>query len=205
MLTMILDVKTNDLVDFAKSAEHPSQPHPVQYCAKLIDADTAETMMEVNCYVKPTDWEVTPALVDRHGVTTEYAAEHGIPERDVVASFMLMAHEAHVIAGFNVDFHLRAIRTAMIRSGISKEDADSLAKTIVKVDIMRVCTPICKLPPTDKMMARGIKTFKPPTLPEATLGVLGIETPAVHDAQLSVEMATKLYLALNAPRTPVEA
>lgn len=199
MRVMILSIATNDILAFDKPADHPDQPHPVQYCAHLISSDTGEVLEQTMFYIRPDGWEVRPEMVERHGVMTSYAEDHGVPEAHMVHSFLLTLAEAQLVAGFNIDFHLRCARTAMIRAGMSKEDADAAAKKIDKVDIMRGCTPICKLPPTDKMMARGIKTFKPPTLPEATMGVLGIETPPVHDAQVSVAMASLLYLHLNPP------
>lgn len=197
MRVMIFDVKTNADLLFDKPSDDPRQPHIVHYAAALIDSETGAILGREHAYVLPDGWSVADNVLARHGVTTEYADAHGIAERMAVTAYGMMVSKADRVAAHFVDFHLRAMRTAMLRAGMPRAEVDAKGKTVNKYDLMRVATPLCKLPPTEKMMARGVKAFKQPTMQEAARILLGEEFPDVADANVSVNTAMKLYLALN--------
>lgn len=197
MRVMIFDVKTNADLLFEKPSDDPRQPHIVHYAAVLIDSETGEIIDREHAYVLPDGWSVADNVLARHGVTTEYAETHGVSERMAVTAYDMMVSKADRVAAHFVDFHLRAMRTAMLRSGMPRAEVDARAKTVNKYDIMRMATPLCKLPPTEKQMARGVEAFKQPTMQEVAYILLGEEFPDVADANVSVNTAMKLYLALN--------
>jgi DNA polymerase-3 subunit epsilon len=64
---------------------------------------------------------------------------------------------------------------------------------IITHDVMKMATPICKMPPTEKMMARGRKDFKSPRLEEAYRIMFGERMDGAHDAMSDVKATARLF------------
>lgn len=203
MLTLIFDTETTGLPEWSQPSEHPSQPHLCQFTAVLFDDQTGEEHEYADFLIKPDGWIIPEELTVIHGISQERALAEGLPEAEAVKIFLALSSRADRVSGFNVDFDLRIMRIAMIRGGMLKDAADVIAANIKpkKHDVMMQAAPVCKLPPTEKQMARGIRGFKQPKLAEAVLAILGETMDDAHDARADVLATKRLYEHLNPATT----
>lgn len=203
MKILFFDTETTGLPLWSEPSDHPNQPHLVQFSAIFMDRDGINGPEVINMIVAPDGWTIPDEVVAVHGITTERATIEGSPENMAVDAFVELASKAELISGFGVDFDLRIMRIAMLRSGREKEACDEFASKIRKHCCMRQATPLCKIPPTYRMMASGRKTFKSPTLTEAVKELLGEDLPGAHDAMVDVEATSRLYFHMNKPAPPM--
>jgi len=205
MKIMVFDVESQSLPLWSEPSEHPGQPHLCQFTTVLTDADTQQELEYVDMLIKPDGWIIPDEVAAIHGITTEIALADGQPEADAVAAFTAMATKSDLVVGFNVDFDLRLMRIAMLRYGYTKDAVDAFAREQVKKHCaMRQATPICKLPPTERMMAAGRRTFKNPKLSEAVKAILGEEMTDAHDARADVLWTQRLYFFMNPTGRPAK-
>ena len=197
MRALVFDTETTGLPLWKEPSEHPGQPHLVQYTGVVVDTDTAEESDYVDTLVRPDGWIIPDEVSAIHGITTERALAEGVPEADVVRGWHDLLPTVDLVVGFNVDFDLRLMRIGLVRYGWTKEQCDEIAKAIRKHDVMRQVTPIAKLPPTNRMMAAGMRQFKQPTLKEAMLAVFGETMEDAHDARGDVLATLRLFMHLN--------
>lgn len=164
--TGVPDRKANWDTDFAE------YPHIVQMAWIL------GTKVE-NHIIRPDGWEIPQETVEIHGVTTEYALEHGEPFAAVVDMFIQDCHEAGLICGHNVHFD-----TAMVKANILRElgreyyDGNGVETALYKgkrIDTMR---PAMKW--VDARMSNGRLKF--PNLSELYSRCFPGESFPAHDA-----------------------
>lgn len=205
MRVLLFDTEISGLPLWSLPSEDPSQPHLCQFTAVVFDDQTGEEHDYVDMLIKPDGWTIPEELTAIHGISQERAEAEGQPEKDAVTVFQNLLRGVERVSGFNVDFDLRIMRIAIIRAGYTKEEADEIAAWIKprKHDVMFQSAPICKLPPTEKQMARGIRGFKQPKLSEAVQCILGETMADAHDARADVLATKRLYEALNPPPTVV--
>lgn len=204
MNIMLFDVETDGIPKWDKPSEDPSQPHLVQYTAVLTNADTQQEIEYVDMLIRPDGWVIPPVLSAIHGITQERALADGEPEAHAVRLFVAMTKKADIVSAFNVDFDLRMLRIAMLRAGMDKVRCDQHAQSIHKHCCMRQATPLARIPPTDKMMATGRKTWKSPKLAEAVKAILGEEMTDAHDARADVLYTQRLYFHMNPTGRPAK-
>ena len=87
-LALFYDTETTGLPDFKAPSEADHQPHIVQLAALLVDLDTRQTIQSMDVIVRPDGWTIPDEVAAVHGISTEHAAEVGIPERTAVQMFM---------------------------------------------------------------------------------------------------------------------
>lgn len=199
MKILVFDVETTGIPIWDKPSEDPGQPHICQYVAATFDSVSREETDYVAMILKPDGWVITPELTAIHGISQEYALAEGIPEVECARHFYKAAQAADRIVGYSVDFDIRMLRIVMKRAGIPDPRMDVFAEMVKgkKHDVMRVCTPLCKMPPTAKMMAAGRKNFKSPSLFEAVKILLKEDLGDAHDARADVLVTMRLYWHLN--------
>jgi DNA polymerase-3 subunit epsilon len=199
MKVLCYDTETQGLPKWHEPSEHPDQPHIVQFCGLIFDGDTGDEIELVDLIVRPDGWTIPDEVAAIHGITTERALAEGVPENDVTARFVAMQAGADIITAYNISFDERIMRIALLRFGIAKLACDALGLAMKAKSrcAMRQATPLCKLPPTDKMMATGRKTFKQPTLAEAVKIILGEDLEDAHDAAVDVLATKRLWMAMN--------
>ena len=198
MIVMLFDSETSGLPDFKGPSEAPQQPHLTQFTAVMFDDETGDELEYVDLIIRQ-EWPVDPEAFAVHGITPEHSLEVGVPEHHAVQYFEAMIDAADRVAGFSIDFDLRILRIAMLRTGRAKGYCDLIAERLKakKFDVMRKCAALCKIPPTDKMMATGRKTFKQPSLVEAMQALFGEDMADAHDARGDVLATKKIYLHLK--------
>jgi DNA polymerase-3 subunit epsilon len=67
---------------------------------------------------------------------------------------------------------------------------------LITHDVMKMATPVCKMPPTEKMRARGRYGNKSPKLEEAYRIMFGERLDGAHDAMNDVKATARLFFHL---------
>lgn len=193
-LKLFFDTETTGLPDFKAPSESAHQPHIVQLAALLVDMDTRETIQSMDVICRPDGWTIPDEVAAVHGITTEHAAEVGIPEHLAVSMFMeLWAGRARV--AHNEQFDARIVRIALMR--FHSEEAADIWKSGPTECTARLATPICALPPTEKMKAVGRFHHKTPNLGEAYRHFTGKGLENAHSAMADVMACRDVYFAIK--------
>lgn len=132
-----------------------------------------------NHIIRPEGWEIPEDTVDVHGITTEYALEHGEPFAGVVDMFIQDCHDAGLICGHNIYFDTSIIKANILRElGRGYYDASDVEEALYKgkrIDTMR---PTMKW--VDARMSNGRLKF--PNLSELYSRCFPGESFPAHDA-----------------------
>jgi DNA polymerase III subunit epsilon len=193
-LALFYDTETTGLPDFKEPSEAPQQPHIVQLAAILADLDTGKEIASMDVVIQPQGWVIPDEMALIHGITTQYANEVGIPEKLAVQLFMEFAVGRKRIA-HNQQFDARIIRIALKR--FSTEAVADEFKAGVSECTAVLSTPICNLPPTDKMLAAGMTKNKTPNLGEAYRHFIGRDFVGAHTAMADVRACMAVYFAIK--------
>ena len=201
-LALFYDTETTGLPDFKAPSEAAHQPHIVQLAALLVDLDTRQTIQSMDVIVRPHGWTIPDEVAAVHGITTEHAADVGIPERLAVEMFMDLWNNRNRVA-HNEQFDARILRIALMRhqgnifhspSGKSVPDIWKEGRAECTA---RMATPICALPPTDKMKAVGRFHHKTPNLGEAYRHFTGNDLQNAHSAMADVLACRDVYFSIK--------
>ena len=193
-LICFFDTETTGLPLFKSPSEHPDQPHIVDICA-LLYTPQGELVDSFEAMVRPDGWVIPNEVAVIHGITTEMALEHGIPEAEAVAGFMsIMAQAGLRVAPFDD----RILRIGLKRF-MDEATADEF-KAGPKYCTCQNSTNLVKCPPTAKMIAAGRgRQFKQPSVAEALLHFTGEELVGGHRARPDTEACARIYFAMNPP------
>ena len=138
--------------------------------------------------IRPEGWEIPQETVDVHGITTEYALEHGEPFAAVVDMFIQDFHEAGLICGHNIHFDTSIIKANILRElGREYYDANDVEGALYKgkrIDTMR---PTMKW--VDARRANGAIKF--PNLSELYSRCFPGESFPAHDAMEDVKAVAR--------------
>ena len=141
-----------------------------------------------NHIIRPDGWEIPQETIDVHGITTEYALEHGEPFASVVDMFIQDCHDAGLICGHNIHFDTSIIKANILRElGREYYDANDVENALYKgkrIDTMR---PTMKW--VDARMANGRLKF--PNLSELYSRCFPGESFPAHDALEDVKAVAK--------------
>ena len=198
MKVLVFDTETTGLVDFKLPADHPQQPHICEVSA-VWTRGPGEHETALDTLIQPMGWTVPQDASEVHGITTEMCEQDGVPLSDALVALKRLFDQADRIVGYGVAFDLKLVRGACRRLGMDDGYASTNPK---KFDVMAKCTPICKLPPTPKMLASGIKRHKTPNLTEAAKIMLGRDLEGAHQALVDVEATADLYWLIDGQRAP---
>lgn len=193
-LALFYDTETTGLPDFKAPSESAHQPHIVQLAALLVDVDTRETIQSMDVIIRPDGWEIPEEVSRVHGITTEHAADVGIPERMAVSMFMELWSGRNRVA-HNQQFDARILRIALMRH--MDEQAADIWKGGAAECTAIMATPICQIPPTAKMVKAGFNKFKTPNLSEAYRHFTGKELQNAHSAMADVLACRDVYFAIK--------
>lgn len=200
MIRLFADTETNGLPDFKLPADHPSQPRMVQLAMVLIETHDDDLGIpahtELAAYegiIKPDGWTVPDDVAAIHGLTTAICEERGVPVREALDRFNSFLDQAAEFLTFGVLFDSKILRGELRRAGLPDRFGEK-----PEACVMRAATPVCKMPPTNAMMAAGRKTFKTPKLGEAHQILLGAALENAHDAMADVRGLIRVWAHLHA-------
>ena len=91
--------------------------------------------------IRPDGWEIPDDTVEIHGITTEYAMEHGEPFVSVIARFLDFATNAGLLCGHNIHFDTGIVKANILRElGREFYNANDVEQALFKgkrIDTMR--------------------------------------------------------------------
>lgn len=146
---------------------------------------------EAALIVKP-DFKIEEGATKVHGITQEYAEQHGFPIDVVLSIFAGFVSKATTLVGHNLDFDLRILTQELQRH---KWPVRSLHNFCT----MQRMTDICRIPPTEKMVRAGRREFKRPSLAEAYKHAFNETFDNAHDAMADCRATARLYRWLISP------
>lgn len=192
---LFYDTETTGLPLFSEPSEDPRQPHLVQLAACLVDLDTRATIASIDLLIAPTDWVISPEISEIHGITHAHALRFGMPESAAVDVLMHMWSTADCRIGHNQTFDARILRIALMRHQ-SAEIADEWQAGVAECTQI-LATPICKMPPTAKMVAARRTHHKSANLGEAFNFFTGSPLVGAHNAMVDVQACMTVYFAIK--------
>ena len=195
-LIYFYDFETNGFPLWSKPSSDPGQPHVVQCAAVMVDADTREVVQSFDMTVRPTaDWDIPEETSNIHGITTERALAVGLPESHAISALYAFHKLASLRIGHNQPFDARIMRIALKRFE-SEVVADDW-KAGESYCTQSKSTPICKLPPSAKMLAAGRKGNKTANLGEAYKHFTGKDLEGAHTAMADTLACMEVYWAIQ--------
>lgn len=197
---LFYDTETTGVPLFKEPSEHPDQPHIVQLAAIVVDPVTRKTIGAMDVIVRPDGWAIPNDVAALHGITTEHAAAVGIPEPEALEMFMQPWDvQGRVRIAHNEQFDARIIRIALKRFMDAGEEVpiSDAWKACPAECTARMATPICKLPPTEKMRAVGRHHPKTPNLGEAYRHFFGRDFENAHTAMADVLACRDIYFHMK--------
>lgn len=190
-MKLVFDTETTGLPDFKARSADPIQPHLVQLALVFIADDGTEA--EASCVViKPNGWVISPEVAAIHGITQERAMDEGINEETATAMFVMAQARCSLRVAHNESFDRRIMRIAMTRVGLERDFIEYIEGR-ASFDTCRKAQPIVNLPPTDKMVAKGMNGPKPPKLEECIRHFFSEELPGAHDALVDARACGRIY------------
>jgi DNA polymerase III subunit epsilon len=193
-LAVVYDTETTGLPLFKEPSEDPRQPHIVQLAACLVDLDTRRTISTLDVICKPDGWLIPDEVAAIHGITTEHAADVGVPESLAVEMLLEMVGGRLRIA-HNEQFDARIVRIACLRH-FEASQADEWKGGKAACTAL-LATPIMKLPPTDRMRAAGFNKHKTANLREAVQHFTGKPLENAHSALADVRGCMDVWFAIQ--------
>lgn len=205
-LGLFYDTETQHLPLFGQPSEDPRQPHIVQLGAILVDMDSREEIEELDVLIKPDGWVIPEETIAIHGITNERALAEGIPGVEAIERLLTMWRSSPqlVRVGFNESFDARMVRIELFRY-LDELAADAWKEALAH-DVMKVASPICKLPATEAMKRAGRgKQFKQPKLTEAYLHFFGEPLVGAHSALVDARATMRIHFHLEDLQQPARA
>jgi DNA polymerase-3 subunit epsilon len=205
MIILAFDTETTGIPEWKLPSDDPKQPHLVSLAFVVRDTETNQTLNEQHWIVRPDGWTIPDEVAAIHGITTEYAEEQGVPLEDVLTIFATMCGASDQRVAYGAPFDNRILRIALLRIGWSKEEIEGFFALRPVQCAMTAATPLCRMAPTDKMMATGRRTgFKSPKLAEAYEILCGKTLEGAHSALADTHAALDVWLEIQARTTNPE-
>lgn len=138
--------------------------------------------------IRPDGWEIPQETVEVHGITTEYALEHGEPFASIVDMFIQDCHDAGLICGHNIHFDTAIIKANILRElGREYYDANDVESALYKGKRLETMRSTMKW--VDARMANGRLKF--PNLSELYSRCFPGESFPAHDALEDVKAVAR--------------
>lgn len=186
------DTETTGLPLWHDPSDDPRQPHVIQLAMILFDMGGREVSRWAGLVKPGADATMAPEAFAAHGITLERARDEGIEPGEAFDRFAEMVAAAKLMVGHNESFDRRMMRiTAARHRGFKWEPPIPSFCTLYKSKF------IMKLPPTEKMMAAGIRAFKSPNLGECIRHFFDEDLVGAHDALADVEGCMRVFWHLT--------
>lgn len=187
-MKLAFDTETTGLPEWRLPSDDARQPHVIQFAGILLDDDDNEVDY-LSTLVKPRrDATMQPEAFKAHGISLQHAYDNGIEATALLDWFMDAIGKVDLVIGHNVSFDVRIMCILSARWTGAKWDCPHPQYCTLKRSQLLV-----DLPPTDKMIAAGRTTPKPPKLSEAYEHFFGEELQGAHDALVDVRASVRIY------------
>tara|TARA_R110000851_G_scaffold111570_2_gene235099 strand:+ start:4992 stop:5594 length:603 start_codon:yes stop_codon:yes gene_type:complete len=158
--------------------------------------ETGKELSSFKTLIKPDDWVIGEGAFRCHGISQEDCEMYGIPQEVAMRLYYALASKAKMKVAHNAKFDqsIMEIEDAYFDGQRSIEDAISINKHWY-------CTQenskdICRIPPTEKMVAAGRYHHKTPSLEEALFHFTGEKLDGAHDAMVDTIACKKVLLGI---------
>jgi len=176
-----------------RSVTDPSHPHLCQIAALVLDVEDKRVRQSMSMIVAPDGWGIPDKAVKIHGISSDYAAQWGLPEKQVLEAFLALwaggnqrplERVAH-----NAKFDRDVIATAIARY---YGQGDLLDTWLAGTD---TCTMLTSKP---LVQARNVKgAIKNPNLMETYKHFFDEEFDRSHTANADTVATMQIFLALQ--------
>lgn len=170
---LVFDTETTGLPKNYNSpvSDSDNWPRLVQIAWQLHD-ETGALISSNNFIVRPEGFDIPFNSAKIHGISTEYAKEHGLPLEEVLSLFEKVLSKTKIVVGQNIEFDLNIIGAEHYRLGMS-----SPLLQLPTIDTKEDGTEFCAIPG-----GKGGK-YKWPTLTELHQKLFGEGFDAAHMPQ----------------------
>jgi DNA polymerase-3 subunit epsilon len=190
MTILALDTETTGFHKGNLPLDHPEQPYIVELAAQLCEDDGR--LISGFSLVINNGVEIPEKTAAIHGITTERAAQIGVPPRSAFEIFDHLYQKADLIIAHNTKFDKAILETAM-----SRRHGRETRITKPCFCTMEAATQIANLPPTERMIAAGINRPKAPKLEECIKHFFDEELEGAHSAMNDTAACLRVYLHLK--------
>ena len=154
-MILAFDTETTGFPNPNLALDHESQPHIVQLAAELC-GDDGRSLAQF-CVVIDNGVEIPEKAAAIHGITTERAAEIGIPADVALEMFIHLYGMADLIVAHNAPFDIKIMEIAMARRAVRRGNSPIAILAIGKPIFctMRAATPAVNIPPHRAHAGRG--------------------------------------------------
>lgn len=181
-MILVADTETTGLDDDSEIA---------QFAMQMYDGER-RIVGEFKTMVLPDGWIMPQELTDKFGIDQARLEKYGLKAKTVMAMFDAWCQRCDVLVFHNAKYDLGRIRYTVRRLGLTVGMPQKIHCT------QALATPVVKMPPTEKMIAKGMTGhFKPPKLIEAYQHAFGETFDGAHDAMADVRAAARLYFWLK--------
>lgn len=192
-MIFVFDTETTGVPGRGELITSPGYPRIVELAGVLLDPASAR---EVSCFsmvIRPEGYRVPPDMV--HGISHERALAVGVPVKLALAVYSNFRRLATEVAGHNVLFDLGMVLSEFHRAGVAVPE-DVRERVTVCTGVLG--RPVCQLPPTERMIAKGYgDQFKPPSLTELHTHLFGEGFDGAHGALADVRATARCLLELR--------
>lgn len=188
---LFIDTETTGMLNFKAPADHPSQPHLVQFAAILtLDQDITGEFSGI--VALPLGVEIPPEATAVHGITTERVRGGSVSRKAALDLLDDLAMSATRIVAHNADFDCGVIACLYQREG--RVGCPFAGSKLVGLYADRYCTmkastDLCKLP--------GPYGYKWPKLIELHQHLFNEGFDKAHDALADVRACMRCYFKLQ--------
>lgn len=191
MNILVFDTETTGLADFRAPVDALSQPWPVQIAGILFD-EKGKRRATLEIIVKP-ECPISPDAEKVHGLTLDICEAVGYSALVGCNMFYRLLSKADMVVAHNFQFDRLIMRAAAHRSGFSTDDFFAPKQQFCT---MQQSKDICRLPPSDKMLAKGMKGPKVPSLAEAYQHFFKRGFSDAHTALADAEACAEIFWEL---------
>lgn len=184
-MPLFIDTETNGI-----PGKHPNVR--VVQLAMILTDDDGKSLAEHSSLIVPPEGFIIPAEAEAvHGFTVEMCEQWGIDARGAYSLFLRFAEATDKIVAHNMNFDWRMMQIEA--AAVSKP-----LPTTRRICTMEAASPVCNLPPTQKMINAGFNKPKAPRVEEALPILCGRPLIGGHNAKADVEGCRDIFFALQA-------
>jgi DNA polymerase-3 subunit epsilon len=193
---MYWDTETTGLYQSRDFHRHEKHPAIMEYAHVLVDDDWNE-VEHFQCFVKvPAYVEVHEKAYAAHGISRDKCEAEGVEPMYMFERFIAAVANSRLVGGYNINYDKDMMEITYHRLQAEYDGGIAPLAFPPMVDLMPYATPICALPPTDRMKAAGRMHFKSPSLTEALRIICRHEHAGAHGALADARGCARLHRKL---------
>ena len=188
---LFFDTETSGFISKSKSFDDPSQAWCVQIGAIL--STEKEIIKKLNVIIKANGREMNYHAEQIHGISVDFADEHGIKEFDAISQFAELMKDNPILVCHNFDFDWEFVYQLMQRN---QEELSDIHRSVFYRDLPHICT--MKDKKVKKYVnAKNVKgSLKFPKLIELHEKLFDAEFEDAHDAMADISATRKCFFKL---------